>query len=284
MPTLILASLVATSLIAAAQGTDHPTPVRVLLVTGVDHPAHHWKETAPALKILLEQDGRCTVRIAERSRDPRDQAGVRPRSGPAPLPQREATDSRAAGPRQSHAVAGGGQGPGAHSLRLRGVRRLARIWRPGRDGLGRQEHPRSPRAVRCPHRRHSASDHHRDERLQDRRRTLHRPLPAQGRGRSGDRPFEAHRPRSPHGLRVFPGQGPGLSHRAGSRRQGPPDARSGRPDPPRLPVGRRTCPSSRVAKPTVPLVRAAHPFPADRELRNTNASCYTFSPEQRQAL
>jgi type 1 glutamine amidotransferase len=37
----------------------------VLLVTGVDHPAHHWKETAPALRAILEKDGRCTVRIVE---------------------------------------------------------------------------------------------------------------------------------------------------------------------------------------------------------------------------
>ena len=45
MPTVILASLVAVSL-AAAPDEDNPTPpVRVLLVTGVDHPAHHWKET-----------------------------------------------------------------------------------------------------------------------------------------------------------------------------------------------------------------------------------------------
>jgi type 1 glutamine amidotransferase len=34
-------------------------------VTGEDHPAHHWKETAPVLRTLLEKDGRCIVRIVE---------------------------------------------------------------------------------------------------------------------------------------------------------------------------------------------------------------------------
>jgi type 1 glutamine amidotransferase len=66
MPTLILASLVAAFLGGDVQAKDKPpTPVRVLLVTGVDHPAHHWKETAPALRGLLEKDGLCTVRIVE---------------------------------------------------------------------------------------------------------------------------------------------------------------------------------------------------------------------------
>ena len=53
------------SLAALLPGTDQPAPVRVLLVTGVDHPAHNWKATAPALSNLLEEDGRCVVRIVE---------------------------------------------------------------------------------------------------------------------------------------------------------------------------------------------------------------------------
>lgn len=66
MPTLILASLVAAFLGGDVQAKDKPpTPVRVLLVTGVDHPAHHWKETAPALSRLLQEDGRCVVRVVE---------------------------------------------------------------------------------------------------------------------------------------------------------------------------------------------------------------------------
>ena len=39
--------------------------VRVLLVTGVDHPGHLWKETAPAIRKVLEQDKRFDVRIVE---------------------------------------------------------------------------------------------------------------------------------------------------------------------------------------------------------------------------
>jgi uncharacterized protein len=38
---------------------------RVLLVTGIDYPGHPWKETAPALKAILEQDRRLTVRVVE---------------------------------------------------------------------------------------------------------------------------------------------------------------------------------------------------------------------------
>lgn len=40
-------------------------PVQVLVVTGIDHPAHKWRETAPALKEMLEKDPRIDVRIVE---------------------------------------------------------------------------------------------------------------------------------------------------------------------------------------------------------------------------
>ncbi|MCH5373477.1 MAG: ThuA domain-containing protein, partial [Planctomycetes bacterium] len=39
--------------------------VRVLLVTGVDYVGHHWKETAPALRGVLEKDSRLEVRVIE---------------------------------------------------------------------------------------------------------------------------------------------------------------------------------------------------------------------------
>ena len=39
--------------------------VRVLLVTGIDYSGHHWKETAPAIRKVLEQDKRFDVRIVE---------------------------------------------------------------------------------------------------------------------------------------------------------------------------------------------------------------------------
>lgn len=40
-------------------------PIRVLIVTGIDYPGHHWKETAPVLKSLLQQDRRLRVDIVE---------------------------------------------------------------------------------------------------------------------------------------------------------------------------------------------------------------------------
>ena len=39
---------------------------RVLIVTGIDYPGHHWKETAPALKAILEKDTRLSVKIVEK--------------------------------------------------------------------------------------------------------------------------------------------------------------------------------------------------------------------------
>lgn len=69
MLDFLLASLVAVSATAAAAtappDNGQPAPVRVLIVTGVDHSAHHWKDTAPTLKRVLELDGRCAVQIVE---------------------------------------------------------------------------------------------------------------------------------------------------------------------------------------------------------------------------
>jgi len=39
--------------------------IRVLIVTGMDWPGHHWRQTAPALRQLLEEDKRVAVRIVE---------------------------------------------------------------------------------------------------------------------------------------------------------------------------------------------------------------------------
>jgi type 1 glutamine amidotransferase len=41
------------------------TTARVLLVTGQDYPGHHWRETAPVLKALLEKDTRLQVNLIE---------------------------------------------------------------------------------------------------------------------------------------------------------------------------------------------------------------------------
>jgi type 1 glutamine amidotransferase len=39
--------------------------VRVLMVTGIDYQGHHWKETSPALRAVLENDKRLEVRIVD---------------------------------------------------------------------------------------------------------------------------------------------------------------------------------------------------------------------------
>jgi len=66
----LLVTLTAAALISATPGeakkqNEKSKPVRVLLVTGVDYKGHRWKETAPALKEVLEKDKRMAVRIVE---------------------------------------------------------------------------------------------------------------------------------------------------------------------------------------------------------------------------
>lgn len=43
----------------------HAMLFTILVVTGVDHPAHDWKTTAPALRKVLEHNRGCSVRIVE---------------------------------------------------------------------------------------------------------------------------------------------------------------------------------------------------------------------------
>ena len=70
---LLLLGLQATVPAAAAAAPEpslNPVPppgqgTHVLLVTGIDYPGHHWKETAPALQQLLEKDTRLKVRVVE---------------------------------------------------------------------------------------------------------------------------------------------------------------------------------------------------------------------------
>ncbi len=60
---LIITTVLALSAAPDVKPADPPT--RVLVVTGVDHPAHLWKETAPAIRGVLEKDKRLEVRIVE---------------------------------------------------------------------------------------------------------------------------------------------------------------------------------------------------------------------------
>lgn len=64
--SLLALVLCLASLFAPAQTSSAPPkPVRVLIVTGVDHPAHEWRTTAPVLKQILEQGGAADVRVVE---------------------------------------------------------------------------------------------------------------------------------------------------------------------------------------------------------------------------
>ena len=58
---LLLASV---ALVAVARGDD-VKPIKVLLVTGVDHPAHDWKKTTPVICELLEKDKQFAVRVID---------------------------------------------------------------------------------------------------------------------------------------------------------------------------------------------------------------------------
>ena len=66
MISLVLALTTAVALVSApaGEGREDET-IRVLLVTGVDYPAHRWKETAPVVRRALERDKRFEVRIIE---------------------------------------------------------------------------------------------------------------------------------------------------------------------------------------------------------------------------
>lgn len=60
-----VAAIVAVSLLLPGAEAGKPeSPVRLLLVTGVD-PAHNWRATTPALRAALEQGGRIEVRVVE---------------------------------------------------------------------------------------------------------------------------------------------------------------------------------------------------------------------------
>lgn len=67
----ILAALAAAALVGAAteqkqpEGKPPEEKARVVIVTGVDWKGHKWRETAPAVRRLLERDGRFEVKIVE---------------------------------------------------------------------------------------------------------------------------------------------------------------------------------------------------------------------------
>jgi len=61
----LLITLSAALLVAApADDQKSPDSARVLIVTGDDHPAHKWQETAPAIRDVLQEDERLKVDIS----------------------------------------------------------------------------------------------------------------------------------------------------------------------------------------------------------------------------
>jgi len=69
MKTLLMTLCFVSSAMAAADdqqpSATPPKPVRVLIVTGTEYIGHPWKQTAPALQKVMEQDKRLEVRIVE---------------------------------------------------------------------------------------------------------------------------------------------------------------------------------------------------------------------------
>jgi type 1 glutamine amidotransferase len=66
MHSFFISLTAAAALLAAGPQEKLPADsIRVLLVTGVDYAGHRWKQTAPAIRAVLEQDKRFDVRIVE---------------------------------------------------------------------------------------------------------------------------------------------------------------------------------------------------------------------------
>ncbi len=59
------AVFLSTCLLAHAAEPQKADRIRALIVTGVDYEGHPWRETAPAVRKILEQDKRFEVRIVE---------------------------------------------------------------------------------------------------------------------------------------------------------------------------------------------------------------------------
>ncbi|MFQ6034522.1 MAG: ThuA domain-containing protein [Sedimentisphaerales bacterium] len=49
----------------AIESANDDLTKRVLIVTGIDHPAHNWRQTAPVLAKVLQKDPRLQVRVVE---------------------------------------------------------------------------------------------------------------------------------------------------------------------------------------------------------------------------
>jgi len=62
---LLAGLLTGWQLLSASPAVAAEQPIRVLIVTGMDHPAHNWRLTTPALKEELASDARMKVEVIE---------------------------------------------------------------------------------------------------------------------------------------------------------------------------------------------------------------------------
>jgi type 1 glutamine amidotransferase len=62
MMSILTAAVALTLLLPAAA---EPAPIKTLIVTGYNHPAHNWKETTAALQEIYKADSRFDVRVVE---------------------------------------------------------------------------------------------------------------------------------------------------------------------------------------------------------------------------
>ncbi|NUQ62234.1 MAG: ThuA domain-containing protein [Pirellulales bacterium] len=62
---LAAVAVIAACILSYRSAPAEDKAVRVLLVTGVDYQGHPWKETAPAVRAVLEKDSRLEVRIVD---------------------------------------------------------------------------------------------------------------------------------------------------------------------------------------------------------------------------
>lgn len=65
MNTIMGKLLVTAALACAVTWASAAEKTKVLIVTGIDYPAHKWRETAPLLRDIIEGDKRMEVKIVE---------------------------------------------------------------------------------------------------------------------------------------------------------------------------------------------------------------------------
>lgn len=65
MYAAIVTAISAALFAAADDAAGTAEPIRVVMITGDDHPGHRWKETGPVIREILEREGRFRVEIVE---------------------------------------------------------------------------------------------------------------------------------------------------------------------------------------------------------------------------